>query len=346
MKVGIVGASGYVGQELMRILLNHPNAEVAKITSRQLAGKKISELYGNFAGRSELRFSERIESEDLNDLDFVFLALPHGIASKWVTPEVLDQVKVIDIGADFRIKDKAIYEAWYQTDHGSEELLKEAVYGLTEWNGEKISKAKLLANPGCYPTASAMAAIPLLKEGLIEASTLILDAKSGVSGAGRGVHQGVHFAEVNENFKAYGVATHRHTPEIEQTLTIAGGEPITLNFTPHLLPMSRGILVTMYADLKAGVTKAQVEQAYTSAYNDKQFVRIMPEGVLPETKWVKGSNFCDLAWRVDERTNRVIAISCIDNLIKGAAGQAIQNMNLMAGWPEELGLKPVGQFPG
>lgn len=346
MKVGIVGASGYVGQELLRILLSHPKAEVTKITSRQLAGKKISELYGNFTGRTELRFSEKIENEELAELDFVFLALPHGVASHWVTEEVLNQVKVIDIGADFRIKDKEVYETWYKTEHGSESLLKEAVYGLTEWNQEKIKEAKLLSNPGCYPTASAMAAIPLLKGGLVQSKTIILDAKSGVSGAGRGVSQGVHYAEVNENFKAYGVATHRHTPEIEQTLSDAGGEAITLNFTPHLLPMSRGILVTMYASLKAGVTKTQVDQAFQMAYADQPFVRIMPEGVLPETKWVKGSNFCDLAWRIDERTNRVIVISCIDNLIKGAAGQAIQNMNLMAGWPEELGLLSVGQFPG
>lgn len=346
MKAGIVGASGYVGQELLRILLAHPKVEVTKITSRQLAGQKISEFYRNFAGCTDLCFSEKLEDQDLKELDLVFLALPHGIASKWVTKEVLKEVKVIDIGADFRIKDKATYEAWYKTDHGSEELLKEAVYGLCEWNADKIKGAQLLSNPGCYPTASAMAAIPLLKEDLVEANTMILDAKSGVSGAGRKVHQGVHYAEVNENFKAYGVASHRHTPEIEQTLTLMGGHPVTLNFQPHLLPMSRGILVTLYASLKDGVTKAQVDQAFEAAYADKHFVRIMPEGVLPETKWVKGSNFCDLAWRIDERTNRVIVISCIDNLVKGAAGQAIQNMNLMAGWPEALGLEPVGQFPG
>ena len=346
MKVGIVGASGYVGQELLRILLDHPHAEVAKITSRQYAGQEIASLYRNFAGRTELRFTEKIEGDDLKELDLVFLALPHGIASKWVTKDVLDQVKVIDIGADFRIKDKAVYEEWYKTEHGSEDLLKEAVYGLTEWNREEIREAKLLANPGCYPTASAMAAIPLLKKELIEASTVILDAKSGVSGAGRKVHQGVHFAEVNENFKAYGVATHRHTPEIEQTLSLAGGEEVKLNFTPHLLPMSRGILVTLYASLQAGVTKEQVDQAFHSAYEDESFIRIMPEGTLPETKWVKGSNFCDLAWKIDQRTNRIIVISCIDNLVKGAAGQAVQNMNVMAGWPEDAGLKPVGQFPG
>lgn len=346
MKVGIVGASGYVGQELLRILLNHPKVEVTKITSRQYAGQEISELYRNFAGRTELRFSEKIQDKDLDELDLVFLALPHGIASKWVTKEVLEKVKVIDIGADFRIKDKVVYEAWYNTDHGAEHLLEEAVYGLTEWNRDQIQAAKLLANPGCYPTASAMAANPLLKAGLIEAQTIILDAKSGVSGAGRNVHQGVHFAEVNENFKAYGVATHRHTPEIEQTLSLAGGEAIQLNFTPHLLPMSRGILVTLYASLKKGVSKAQIDQAYLSAYEKETFVRLMPDGVLPETKWVKGSNCCDLAWRVDERTNRIIVISCIDNLIKGAAGQAVQNMNVMSGWPEETGLKPVGQFPG
>jgi N-acetyl-gamma-glutamyl-phosphate reductase len=346
MKVGIVGASGYVGQELLRILLDHPKVQVTKITSRQLAGQKIAALYRNFMGRTELCFSEKIEKEDLKDLDFVFLALPHGVASHWVTEDVLSQVKVIDIGADFRIKDQATYEAWYQTKHGSQDLLKEAVYGLTEWNQEAIQGAKLLSNPGCYPTASAMAANPLLKEGLIQGETIILDAKSGVSGAGRGASQGVHYAEVNENFKAYGVATHRHTPEIEQTLSHAAGESITLNFTPHLLPMSRGILVTMYASLKEGVTKTQVDQAFQTAYKNKPFVRIMPEGALPETKWVKGSNFCDLAWRVDQRTNRVIVVSCIDNLIKGAAGQAIQNMNLMAGWSEELGLLSVGQFPG
>ena len=346
MKVGIVGASGYVGQELLRILLDHPKAEVTKITSRQLTGQKVSALYRNFLGRTELCFSEKIEKEDLDELDFIFLALPHGVASHWVTKEVLSQVKVIDIGADFRIKDQATYEAWYKAKHGAKELLKEAVYGLTEWNKEAIKQAKLLSNPGCYPTASAMAAIPLLKEGLIQGETIILDAKSGVSGAGRGVSQGVHYAEVNENFKAYGVASHRHTPEIEQTLSEAYGETITLNFTPHLLPMSRGILVTMYASLKAGVTKIQVDQAFQTAYKNKSFVRMMPEGILPETKWVKGSNFCDLAWRVDERTNRVIVVSCIDNLIKGAAGQAIQNMNVMAGWPEELGLLSVGQFPG
>lgn len=346
MKVGIVGASGYVGQELLRILLDHPHAEVAKITSRQYAGQEIASLYRNFAGRTELRFTEKVEDDDLKELDLVFLALPHGIASKWVTKDVLDQVKVIDIGADFRIKDKAIYEEWYKTEHGSEDLLKEAVYGLTEWNREEIKAAKLLANPGCYPTASAMAAIPLLKKGLIQASTVIVDAKSGVSGAGRKVHQGVHFAEVNENFKAYGVATHRHTPEIEQTLSLAGGEEVKLNFTPHLLPMSRGILVTLYASLQVGVTKEQVDQAFHSAYADESFVRIMPEGTLPETKWVKGSNCCDLAWKIDQRTNRIIVISCIDNLVKGAAGQAVQNMNVMAGWPEDTGLKPVGQFPG
>ena len=346
MKAGIMGASGYVGQELLRILLAHPKVEVTKITSRQLANKKISEFYRNFAGCTDLCFSEKLETQDLKELDIVFLALPHGIASKWVNEEVLREVKVIDISADFRIKDKATYEKWYKTKHESEELLKDAVYGLCEWNEDKIKDAKLLSNPGCYPTASAMAAIPLLKADLIEANSIILDAKSGVSGAGRKISQAVHYAETNENFKAYGVANHRHTPEIEQTLTMMGGVPVTLNFQPHLLPMNRGILVTMYANLKDGATKERVDQAFQTAYKDKQFVRIMQDGVLPETKWVKGSNFCDLAWRIDERTNRVIVISCIDNLVKGAAGQAVQNLNLMAGWPEVLGLEAVGQLPG
>lgn len=280
-----------------------------------------------------------------DEVDVIFTATPQGLCASLIDEEILSKVKVIDLSADFRIKDVETYEKWYGIEHKSPQFIEEAVYGLCEINREEVKHARLVANPGCYPTCSTLSVYPLAKEGLIDMSTVIIDAKSGTSGAGRGAKVDNLYCEVNENIKAYGVAVHRHTPEIEEQLGYAAGENILLNFTPHLVPMNRGILVTAYAALKKTVTYEEVKAIYDKHYQKEKFVRVLEKDVCPQTKWVEGSNYVDVNFKIDERTNRIIMMGAMDNLVKGAAGQAVQNMNLMFGLPETTGLELVPMFP-
>ena len=280
-----------------------------------------------------------------SQVDVIFTATPQGLCASLVNEEILSKTKIIDLSADFRLKDVKVYEEWYKIEHKAPRFLEEAVYGLCEVNRESVRNARLVANPGCYTTCSILTAYPLAKEGLIDMSTLIIDAKSGTSGAGRGAKVPNLFCEVNENIKAYGVASHRHTPEIEEQLGYAAGEQVTLSFTPHLVPMNRGILATEYAKLTKDVSWEDVKAVYDKYYGDEKFIRVLDKDVCPETKWVEGSNYVDIGFKIDPRTNRIIMMGVIDNLVKGAAGQAVQNMNLMFGLEESEGLELVPMFP-
>ena len=280
-----------------------------------------------------------------SQVDVIFTATPQGLCASLVNEEILSKTKIIDLSADFRLKDVKVYEEWYKIEHKAPQFIDEAVYGLCEINREDVKKARLVANPGCYTTCSILTAYPLAKEGLIDMSTLIIDAKSGTSGAGRGAKVQNLFCEVNENMKAYGVATHRHTPEIEEQLGYAAGEKVVLNFTPHLVPMNRGILATEYAKLTKDVSWEEVKAVYDKYYENEKFVRVLDKDVCPETKWVEGSNYADIGFKIDTRTKRIIMMGAIDNLVKGAAGQAVQNMNLMFGLKESEGLELVPMFP-
>ena len=280
-----------------------------------------------------------------DEVDVIFTATPQGLCASLVNEEILSKVKIVDLSADFRIKDVATYEEWYKIQHPTPQFIPEAVYGLCEINREAVKKARLVANPGCYPTCSTLSIYPLLKEGLIDPGTIIIDAKSGTSGAGRGAKVDNLYCEVNENIKAYGVANHRHTPEIEEQLSYAAGQPVLINFTPHLVPMNRGILITAYASLKKEVSYEEVKAAYDKYYANEKFVRVLEKDVCPQTKWVEGSNYVDVNFKIDPRTKRVIMMGAMDNLVKGAAGQAVQNMNLMFGLKESEGLELVPMFP-
>lgn len=344
IKAGIIGATGYAGSELVRLLTSHPQAEVKVITSQSYTGKKYNEVYESYRHNEELVCAEENIEKMAEICDVIFLALPHGVASKKVTEAVLSKAKVIDLGADYRLQNVEVYEKWY-TEHYSKDILKEAVYGLCEINRDKIKGKRIVGNPGCYTTCSILSLYPLVKEKLIELDSVIIDAKSGATGAGRGLTLSNHYCELNESFKAYKIANHRHTPEIEEQLSYAAGEEIVLNFTPHLVPMDRGILATSYAKLNGKYTYNDIKAAYEKYYKDEYFIRLTREGVFPETKWVKGSNFCDIGFTIDERTNRVIVIGAIDNLFKGAAGQAVQNMNILFGLDEKTGLDYIPVFP-
>lgn len=345
IRAGIIGATGYAGAELARLLLNHPKVELRWYGSKNFIEKKYADVYGNFFQITE----DLCRDDDLEALakeaDVIFMATPQGFCASRMTKELLNQTKVIDLSADFRIKDVKVYKQWYGMTHPCPQLVEEAVYGLCEINREQIRHARLLANPGCYPTCSVLSIYPLLKEGIIDPQTLIIDAKSGTSGAGRSNKTESLYCEVNENIKAYGVANHRHTPEIEEQLSYAGGEPVVLNFTPHLVPMNRGILITAYASLKKEVTYEEIKNLYDSYYAREKFVRVLDKDVCPQTKWVEGSNFVDVNFKIDPRTRRIIIMGAMDNLVKGAAGQAVQNMNLMFGFPETEGLKLLPLFP-
>jgi N-acetyl-gamma-glutamyl-phosphate reductase len=344
MKVGIYGASGYTGQELLRILLNHPHVEVTAVTSRQYKGMAVSDLYPVFTDRTNLVFLDASPEEVAEAADFVFLALPHGGAMK-VASHFLDAgKKVVDLSADFRLRKVEVFEAWYQK-HGAPDLIREAAYGLPELYRSEVRVARFVANPGCYPTSIILGFAPLLKEGLIDTETLIADSKSGVSGAGREAQIGSLFCEVNEGFKAYKVGQHRHTPEIEQELGVLAGREIFLSFTPHLLPVNRGILSTLYARLTRSMSTADLTERFRRFYEREPFVRVYPEGSVPNISSVKGTNFCDIGVVSEKRTGRVIVLSAIDNLGKGASGQAVQNMNLMCGFPEDAGLGMLSVFP-
>ncbi|MGI5969428.1 MAG: N-acetyl-gamma-glutamyl-phosphate reductase [Lachnospiraceae bacterium] len=345
MKVGIIGSTGYAGAEIVRILMNHPEAEIIWYGSRSYVDKKFSEVFGNmFQIVEDVCKGENI-SELSEKADVIFTATPQGLCASLVNEEILEKTKIIDLSADFRIKDVAAYEKWYQINHPTPQFIPEAVYGLCEINRDKIKSARLIANPGCYPTCSFLSIYPLAKEGLIDMNSIIIDAKSGTSGAGRGAKVANLYCEVNESIKAYGVATHRHTPEIEEQLSYASGEDVVINFTPHLVPMNRGILVTAYANLKKDITEDEMFDIYHSYYDKEYFVRVLDKGICPETRWVEGSNFVDVGIKKDSRTNRVIMMGAMDNLVKGAAGQAVQSMNIMFGLDEACGLKYAPFFP-
>ena len=350
VRVGIIGATGYAGGELVRILVGHKDAQIVWLGSRSYIDKKYYEVYRNMFEIVDGVCMDENMDELADKVDVIFTATPQGLCSHMVNEELLSKVKVVDLSADFRLKDLKVYEKWYKLEHGAPQYIDEAVYGLCEINRDKVKGARIIANPGCYTTCSILTAYPLVKEGLIDPQTLIIDAKSGTSGAGRGAKVPNLFCEVNENIKAYGVTTHRHTPEIEEQLGYACGKDITVSFVPHLVPMNRGILVTEYASLikKADGTywtTDELREVYKKYYDKEQFVRVLDKGETPETKWVEGSNYTDVNCIVDERTGRVIMMGALDNLVKGAAGQAVQNMNLLFGLPENEGLQMASDFP-
>ncbi|WP_028584686.1 N-acetyl-gamma-glutamyl-phosphate reductase [Desulfogranum mediterraneum] len=345
LNVGIVGASGYTGVELARILAGHPEVRITAATSRKYAGQPLSQVFPNLRKRVDL-VCENLSVEQLIErADFFFTAVPHKTAMDIVPQLLAAGKKVVDLSADYRIRSAATYEAWYQ-EHSSPQLLTEAVYGLPELNREQVTGCRLTANPGCYPTSVILALAPLLRNRLIAPETLVIDSKSGTSGAGRAAAVGTLYCEVADGFRAYKVGgSHRHIPEIEQELSLLAGEELTVSFTPHLLPISRGILSTIYASLKTTVEQAELQELYADTYRDEPFVRVLPQGSFPATQHVRGSNCCDLGVQIDQRTGRVIVLSAIDNIVKGASGQAIQNMNLMQGFPETTGLMHAPFFP-
>ena len=350
IKAGIIGATGYAGGELVRLLLQHKDVEIKWYGSRSYIDQKYASVYGNMFQLVEDTCLDDNMEELAKQVDVIFTATPQGFCASVINDSILSQTKIIDLSADFRIKDVSVYEKWYGITHKAPQYIEEAVYGLCEINREKTKGARLVANPGCYTTCSILTAYPLVKEGLIDPQTLIIDAKSGTSGAGRGAKVNNLYCEVNENIKAYGVATHRHTPEIEEQLGYAAGKEILVNFTPHLVPMNRGILVTEYATLTKKAdgslpTYEEIKAVYDKYYADEYFVRVLEKNVCPETKWVEGSNFVDVNFKIDERTGRIIMMGALDNIVKGAAGQAVQNMNLMFGLDEKEGLELVPMFP-
>ncbi|CDC54655.1 n-acetyl-gamma-glutamyl-phosphate reductase [Dorea formicigenerans CAG:28] len=345
IKVGIIGATGYAGGELVRILMGHKEAEIVWYGSRSYIDQKYADVYRNMFQIVDAKCMDDNIEALADQVDVIFTATPQGFLASVINENILGKTKIVDLSADFRIKDVKVYEKWYGIEHKSPQFIEEAVYGLCEVNRDKEKGARLIANPGCYTTCSILTAYPLAKEGIIDMRTLIVDAKSGTSGAGRGAKVPNLFCEVNENMKAYGVASHRHTPEIEEQLGYASGENVTISFTPHLVPMNRGILATEYATLKKDVTGEEVKAIYDKYYADEKFVRVLGEGVCPETKWVEGSNYVDIGFKLDPRTNRIVMMGAIDNLVKGAAGQAVQNMNLLFGLPESEGLELVPMFP-
>ena len=349
IRAGIIGATGYAGGELVRLLLGHGDVEIKWYGSRSYIEKEYASVYQNLFRIVDDVCKDDNLKELAGQVDVIFTATPQGFLASVLDEDILKKVKVVDLSADYRISDVDVYEKWYQIPHKSPQLIGQAVYGLCELNREKIKKTRLVANPGCYPTCSILSVYPLLKEGLIDPDTIIIDAKSGTSGAGRGAKVQNLFCEVNENIKAYGVASHRHTPEIEEQLSNAAGRPVVLSFTPHLVPMNRGILVTAYASLKEtdqGLpSEEQLRDVYERYYGKERFIRFLEKGVCPETRWVEGSNYVDVNIAVDARTKRVIMMGAMDNLVKGAAGQAVQNMNLLFGLPEEQGLVMPPLFP-
>ncbi|MEX0766470.1 MAG: N-acetyl-gamma-glutamyl-phosphate reductase [bacterium] len=343
IKVSIIGASGYGGGELARLLLGHPEVELVHLTAESKAGEAMADLYPNLRGFTSSITEAADAAQIAKDSDMVFLALPTGKAMQ-LAPAIVPHARLIDLGADFRFKDPQVYEQWYKSPHASPELLADAAYGLTEFKRGEVRRAQIVGNPGCYPTAALLATLPLLQSGKVRTNGVIVDAKSGVSGAGRGLSMGTHFSEVNENVKPYNVAGHRHTPEIEQEMSALLGRDMPVTFTPHLVPMTRGILVTAYLSVAGSVTTEEATSILREAYAGEPFVRVLAD-VLPQTKATSGSNFCDVAVRVDAHSGTLIAMAALDNLVKGASGQAVQNMNVMMGLPEDLGLWTPGLYP-
>ena len=352
IKVGIIGATGYAGNELVRLLLGHKDAEIVWYGSRSYIDQKYADVYRNMFQLVDAVCMDDNMDELAKQVDVIFTATPQGLCASLVNEEILSNTKIVDLSADFRLKDVSIYEQWYKLEHKAPQYIDEAVYGLCEINRNQITeKTRIVANPGCYTTTSILTLYPMVKEGLIDPDTIIIDAKSGTSGAGRGAKVANLFCEVNESMKAYGVGTHRHTPEIEEQLGYAcGRNDLKLIFTPHLVPMNRGILATEYAAL---VKKAdgslpsyeEVKAVYDKYYGKEKFVRVLEKDVCPETKWVEGSNYVDVNFKIDERTGRIVMMGALDNLVKGAAGQAVQNMNLLFGFDEAEGLNMVPMFP-
>ena len=345
IKVGIIGSTGYAGGELVRLLKQRDDVQIIWYGSKSYVDQPYAGIYQNMYEIADDICKDDNMAELAEAADVIFTATPQGLCASLVSEEILSKTKIIDLSADFRIKDVAVYEEWYKLKHASPQFIGEAVYGLCEINRDQIAGARLVANPGCYPTCSTLSVWPLAKEGLIDADTLIIDAKSGVSGAGRGAKVDNLFCEVNENCKAYGVASHRHTPEIEEQIGYAAGRKVTLNFTPHLIPMNRGILITAYAKLLKDISYEEMKAVYDHYYGSEKFVRVLPKDVCPQTRWVEGSNYVDVNFKIDKRTGRVIMMGAMDNLVKGAAGQAVQNMNLMFGLKEDAGLGQVPMFP-
>ncbi len=345
LKTAICGGSGYTGAELLRLLLLHPEVEVTAVTSERSAGKRVTDLFPHLHRYAHLIYEPLDKEKVLEKADLFFMALPHAASQEAVDYFFKKGGKVIDLSADYRLADAAVYEEWYKTPHNHKETLKKAVYGLPELHRMQIKEASLVANPGCYPTSAILGLSPAIKEGIIDAENLIVDSKSGTSGAGRKADVAVAFCEVNEGFKAYGIGVHRHTPEIEQELSGIAGKKLTINFTPHLVPMDRGIISTMYAKLVEKADTAEVLSLYRKMYGPEHFVNVLEEGIFPNAKNVRGSNYCDIGLKVNKRTNTLIIVSAIDNLVKGASGQAVQNMNLMMGFGETSGLESLALFP-
>jgi len=340
VRVGIIGGTGYAGAELVRILSGHPKAKITLITSRQYAGTRFDKIFPSMGGHVDLTCEELSVESMCKRADIFFLSLPHKIPMDIAPFLINNGKKVIDLSADFRFRNSAIYETYYQK-HTAKSLLKKAVYGLCEVYHESIQKACLVGNPGCYPTSALLPLLPVLKAGLIDGKNIVVDSKSGVSGAGRSLSISSHFCEVNESFKAYKVASHRHNPEIEEILSFETGKNIKITFVPHLIPMTRGMLTTIYARPGKNVTPGDINGCLSSFYSGRRFVRISDGNRLPDTMHVKGTNYCDIGFRMDKRTNYLVLISAIDNLVKGASGQAVQNMNIMMGFDETAGLMQV-----
>ncbi|SPQ00209.1 N-acetyl-gamma-glutamyl-phosphate reductase [Candidatus Sulfobium mesophilum] len=345
LKIAICGGSGYTGIELLRILAGHPDARVTAITSEKSAGKRLTALFPHLHKYQDLLFEPLNKEKLLDKADIFFLALPHGASQEAVNFFFRNGKKVIDLSADFRLRDPGTYKDWYGLAHDFVPTLKRTVYGLPEMYRNRIRKARLIANPGCYPTSAILGLLPAIKGGLVDLSSIVIDSKSGTSGAGRKADIAVSFCEVNEGFKAYGIGTHRHTPEIEQELSFLAGENITVDFTPHLLPLDRGILTTIYAKLTKKTDTVSVLNVYKKKYGNEPFVKVLEEGVYPNIKNVRGTNFCQLGVKVNTRTNTLVIVSAIDNLVKGASGQAVHNMNIMTGIEEEKGLTNLALFP-
>ncbi len=345
IKASIIGATGYTGGELVRLLYGHKEVELSVLSSRSFPGEDIADIYPSLGHCVSHVMEEQDPDKILKDSNVVFICLPHGHGMEFAAKAYKKGTRVIDLGADFRLKDAEVYRKWYGVEHVAPELLKEAVYGIPEIYSDEIAGAGIVANPGCYPTSIILGLAPLLFEGIIRPQSIIADSKSGVSGSGKTPSEKAHFVECNENISPYGLSGHRHRPEIEQELGLLAGESFRISFTPHLIPITRGILSTVYADLAVDIDEGQVRDLYADAYSHASFVRILPPGVWPHTRWVYGSNFCDINFAVDSEAGRITVVSAIDNLVKGASGQAIQNMNIMFGFEEKTGLDHPGMCP-
>ncbi len=345
MRVFICGGSGYTGGELLRILSNHPGIIVNGVTSERSAGKSVADLFPHLRRFSDLIYEHLRKEVILGKADLFFMALPHGESQEAVDFFFRHGKMVIDLSADYRLRDHGVYAEWYKVPHRFQKTLKKAVYGLPELYRNKIKKSSLIANPGCYPTGAILGLLPALRNNIINVSGLVIDSKSGATGAGRKADIAVSFCEVNEGFKAYAAGTHRHTPEIEQEISLIHGKNIRVNFTPHLLPADRGILTTMYATLSRKLAADEILKAYRNMYKNEPFVRVLDYGLYPNIKYVRGTNYCDIGLKLNERTNTLIMITAIDNLVKGASGQAVHNMNIMLGFDEKTALDTSALFP-